>query len=62
MKYKVHRVEVKRNNMQERLEQYINNLEGEVVSVIPDVRPTFQGMGATAKIDFLLVVEKKRFE
>ena len=55
MKYKVHRVEVKRNNMQERLEQYINNLEGEVVSVIPDVRPTFQGMGATAKIDFLLV-------
>ena len=58
MKYKVHRVDVNRENMQVRLEQYINNLRGEVISIIPDVRPTFQLMGATAKVDFFLIVEK----
>ena len=59
MKYKVHRVEVKSKTMQENLEQYINNLQGEIVSIIPHVRPTFQLMGATAKIDYILIVEKK---
>jgi len=58
MKYKVHRIDVNRNNMQEMLEQYINNLKGELISVLPDVKPTFQLMGATSKVDFLLVVEK----
>lgn len=58
MKYKVHRIDVNRKNMQEMLEQYINNLSGEVISIMPDVRPTFQLMGATSKVDFLLVVEK----
>ena len=60
MKYREHRVEVKSENMQEKLEQYLNKLDGEVVSVIPNVRPTFQPMGATAKIDYLLVVEKRK--
>lgn len=59
MKYKVHRVEVKSKTMQENLEQYINNLYGDIVSIIPHVRPTFQLMGATAKIDYILIVEKK---
>jgi len=58
MKYKVHRLEVESDNMQLKLEQFINNLKGEVISVMPNVRPTFQLMGATAKIDSLLVVEK----
>ena len=58
MKYRVHRIDVKRDNMQNRLEQFINSINGEVISIIPDVRPTFQLMGATAKVDFLLVVEK----
>ena len=58
MKYRVHRVEVKSDNMQEKLEQFLNKLDGEVISVLPNVRPTFQFMGATAKIDFLLIVEK----
>lgn len=58
MKYKVHRIDVESDNMQEKLEQFLNSLDGEVISVIPDIRPTFQGMGATAKIDFLLIVEK----
>ena len=58
MKYKVHRIDVESDNMQERLEQFLNSLNGEVISIFPDIRPTFQGMGATAKIDFLLIVEK----
>jgi len=58
MKYRVHRIDVNRDNMQEKLENFINKMDGELISVIPDVRPTFQGMGATAKIDFILVIEK----
>lgn len=58
MKYRVHRLDVKSDNMQEKLEQFVNRLHGEVVSVIPNVRPSFQFMGATAKIDYLLIIEK----
>ena len=58
MGYKVHRIDVESDNMQERLEQFLNSLNGEVISIFPDIRPTFQGMGATAKIDFLQIVEK----
>ena len=57
MRYKVHRVDVKGDNIQEKLELFINRLNGKVISIIPNVRPTFQFMGATAKIDFLLVIE-----
>lgn len=58
MNYKVHRLEVNRENMQEKLEIFLDNLDGELISVLPNVRPTFQLMGATAKIDFLLIIEK----
>lgn len=58
MKYRVHQIEVKKDTVSERLERYLNQLEGEVLSVVPFVSPTFQGMGATAKVDFLLIVEK----
>lgn len=58
MKYKVHRIDIKSDNMQDYLEQFLNNLDGEVIAVIPNVKPTFQLMGATAKVDFLLIVEK----
>jgi hypothetical protein len=60
MKYKVHKIEVKRDNMQEKLQDFINQLSGEIISIIPNVRPTFQLMGATAKVDFLLIVERAR--
>ena len=60
MKYRVHRIEVNSDNMQERLEQFLNKLDGEVISVIPNVRPTFQLMGATSKVDFVLIVEKTK--
>ena len=45
---------------QVKLEQFINNLAGEVISVIPNVAKTslFQIYGLARKVDFLLVVEK----
>ena len=58
MKYKVHRLEVKSRDMHETLEQFINTLNGEIISIVTNVKPTFQPMGATAKVDFLLIVEK----
>ncbi len=58
MKYRVHRLKVKQDTAQERLEQFLNQLEGEVLSVAPFVSPVFQFMGATAKVNFLLIVEK----
>lgn len=61
MKYKVHRLDVKSDTMQEKLEQYLNRLDGEVISIIPNVRPSFQLMGATAKIDYILIVEKQQY-
>ena len=60
MKYKVHRLEIKMENDQNKLEQFLNNLEGEVVSIIPNIKKTSlaQIYGITAKIDFLLIIEK----
>jgi len=58
MKYRVHHIEVKKDTAQEKLERFLNQLEGEVVSIIPYVTPIFKGMGATAEVDFLLIVEK----
>ena len=56
MKYRVHRLEVNRHNMQEKLEQLLTQLDGEVVAVMPNVRPFFLFYGV--QIDFLMVVEK----
>ena len=58
MKYRVHRLDVKIDTAQEKLEHFLNQLEGEVLSIVPFVKPTFQGMGATAKVDYFLIVEK----
>ena len=58
MKYKVHKFEIKMDTDKDRLEDFLNSLKGDIVSIIPNVKPTFQGMGATAKVDFLLIVEK----
>lgn len=58
MKYRVHRLEVKQDTAQEKLEDFLNQLQGEVLTIVPYVSPTFQGMGATSKVIFLLIVEK----
>ena len=59
MKYLVHRLDVKEDTAQEKLENFLNKLEGEVLAVIPYPTPVFKGMGATSQVDFLLIVEKK---
>ena len=61
MKYKVHRLPVNIENNQHKLEQFLNSLSGEVVSIIPNIARTslVQIFGGTAKIDFLLIVEKQ---
>lgn len=58
MNYRVHRLEVKQDSAQEKLEQFLNKLDGEVLTVVPYVSPAFQGMGATSKVVFLMVIEK----
>jgi hypothetical protein len=60
MNYKVHRFDVDMSSDQERLEQFLNNLEGDVVSIIPNIRKLslFQIYGITRRIDFLYIVEK----
>lgn len=62
MKYKVHRFEIIMEKDQNKLEQFLNNLDGGVVSIIPNNRKIslFQIYGITSKIDFLLIVEKLR--
>ncbi len=58
MKYRVHRLEAKKETARENLERFLNQLEGEVVAIVPYVTPTFRPMGATSKVAFLLIVEK----
>ena len=53
MGYRVHRFDVSMTKDQERLERFLNRLEGEVVAIIPNVTP----MPATY-VNFLLIVEK----
>ena len=60
MKYKVHRFEINMAQDQDKLEQFLNSLEGEVVTIIPNAAKTtiFQIYGVTRKVDFLFIVEK----
>ena len=60
MKYKVHRIDVNQKNMQDRLENFLNQIDGEVLSIVPNVKPTFMMMGGTARVDYLLIVERIR--
>jgi hypothetical protein len=57
MKFVVHRVDVEKGNVQERLEAFLNNLNGDIISIVPHVTQYFLMYGA--KVDYLLVVEKK---
>ena len=60
MKYRVHRFEIEMEKDQTRLEQFLNGLEGEVISMIPNIASTSlsQIYGAARKIDFLFIIEK----
>jgi hypothetical protein len=58
MKYRVHRFDINMTKDQSRLEQFLNTLNGEIVSIIPSVNPKFTPGGMGAKVNFLLIVEK----
>ena len=62
MKYKVHRLEINLESNPGQLETFLNNLEGDVVSIIPNNKKMSIGQiyGISRKINFLLVVERKR--
>jgi len=60
--YKVHRVDVRMSRDQDRFEQFLNSLEGEVVSVIPNVSPTWTFGGMGAKVHYFWVIEKTKQE
>jgi len=60
MKYKVHKLEINMEKDQNKLEEYLNTLQGEVISIIPNNKKMslLQIYGVTYKVDFLLIVEK----
>lgn len=60
MKFKVHKFQVGKEIDEENLERYLNGIQGEVISIIPNIIPKFHMMGATAGYDYLLVIEKIR--
>ena len=53
MSYRVYRFDISMTKDQDRLERFLNRLEGEVVAIIPNITP----MPATY-VNFLLIVEK----
>lgn len=59
MNYKVHHFPISMKKDRERLEAFLNSLQGEVVSIIPNLEKTTltQIYGIAEKIDFLLIVE-----
>ena len=53
MRYRVHRLKIRMTEDQHKLEEFLNSLEGEVVSIIPNVCHI-----GFVHVDFLLIVEK----
>ena len=56
MKYKVHNLNVNLKYDTEMLENYLNNLEGEIISIFPRVKPIFFCYGAVVRT--VVIVEK----
>jgi hypothetical protein len=56
MKYKVHKLDLKPAEDQDKLERFLNSLKGEVVSIVPSVQTLFLCYGA--KVKSVLIVEK----
>lgn len=53
MKYRVHQFPMRMTKDQMKLEQFLNNLDGDVIAIIPNVT-----WAPKTEIDFLLIVEK----
>ena len=57
-RYRVHRFDVSMKRDQDRFEQFLNRLEGEVVSIIPNVAPSWAWGGMGAGVRYFWIVEK----
>lgn len=55
MTYRVHKFQIRMTRDSDRLEQFLNGLEGEVVSIVPNIKWAFMWIH---RVDFLLIVEK----
>jgi len=55
MKYRVHRLDISMTRDQVKLEQFLNNLDGEVIAIIPNIHIRVAWIHM---VDFLLIVEK----
>ena len=58
MRYRVHKLDFNANKDQNKLEDFLNELKGEVVAIIPSVKPRFTPGGMGAQTRLLLIVEK----
>ncbi len=60
MKYKVHQFEIHMEKDRLKLEDFLNSLKGEVVTIIPNNKnlSLLQVYGFSRRVDFLLIVEK----
>ena len=56
--YKVHKFNVQNTIDPIALEAFLNSLDGDIISIVPNVIPKFHMMGATAGYDFLLIIEQ----
>jgi len=52
-KYRVHRFDLRMTSDHSKLEQFLNNLEGEIIAIIQNVT-----WFPKTEVDFLLIVEK----
>ena len=59
MKYRVHRFSIRMTQDQNKLELFLNSLEGEMVAIIPNVTPFSSDYGG--EINLLLSVIKNQF-
>ena len=53
MKYRVHQFNLSMTRDQMKLQQFLNELEGEIVAIIPNITPI-----PANYVNFLLIVEK----
>ncbi len=56
--YKVHKFVINNTIDEVALQTYLNLINGEIISIVPNIIPKFHLMGATAGYDFLIIIEK----
>lgn len=57
-KYRVHRFDIRMSKDQKPLEDFLNSLDGEIISIIPNVKSHFTMGGMGARVSFLYIVER----